>query len=212
MLPFTQEKARIFRITHVDNIPWALRHGLRCRSSPVYDPNYRNIGNPDLIEKRTKRVVPIAPGGTLSDYVPFYFTSRSPMLLNIKSGWKGLPRVPMRDIVVIVASLHRLAERGVRFVFSDRHAYLVTAQFSSDLRDLDRIDWGILQRSDFRYDDNDPGKMDRYQAEALVHDYLPIGALAGIICYDEKQAGHVQALIADAGHATKVAVNTAYYF
>ena len=47
------------------------------------------IGNPDLIDKRTHRIVPAPPGGTLSDYVPFYFTLYSPMLYNIKTGMEG---------------------------------------------------------------------------------------------------------------------------
>ena len=132
MPTFTQDKARIFRITHIDNVPWILAHGLACRSSGLFDPHYRNIGNPELIEKRTAREVPIPPGGTLSDYVPFYFTSRSPMLLNIKTG-RNVPAVPMRDIVVLVTTLPHLEAQGISFVFTDQHAYLVAAHFSSDL-------------------------------------------------------------------------------
>lgn len=56
----------------------------------VTDPNFVTIGNPDLIDKRARRAVPLPPGGTLSDYVPFYFTPKSPMLLNIKTGFKGM--------------------------------------------------------------------------------------------------------------------------
>ncbi len=85
----TPERALIFRITHVDNIPWILDHGLHSRSSSTRDPDYRVIGNPDLIEKRRHREVPIRPGGTLSDYIPFYFTPHTPMLFNIKTGFQG---------------------------------------------------------------------------------------------------------------------------
>jgi len=56
------EKALIFRIVHRDNLSWVLDHGLHCRNSETVDPNYRNIGNPELISKRTRRVVPISPG------------------------------------------------------------------------------------------------------------------------------------------------------
>ncbi len=60
------ERALIFRIVHVDNVPWILDHGgLDCRNSPQQNPNYVNIGNPDLIDKRSRHVVPIPPGGTL---------------------------------------------------------------------------------------------------------------------------------------------------
>jgi hypothetical protein len=79
----TQEKAYIFRIAHRDNVPGIMVNGMHCRNSPATDPKFMNIGNPDLIDRRHGRVVPCAPFGTLSDYVPFYFTPFTPMLLNI---------------------------------------------------------------------------------------------------------------------------------
>lgn len=71
MSSLNPDKALIFRITHIANVPWILEHGLQCRNSDCRDPDYRVIGNPDLIGKRVHRVVPIAPDGTLSDYIPF---------------------------------------------------------------------------------------------------------------------------------------------
>ena len=211
ILPLTREKALIFRIAHIDNVPWTLENGMHCRSSGNFDPNYRNIGNLDLIAKRSSRCVPIPPYGTLDDYVPFYFTSRSPMLLNIKSGW-NVPAVPMQDIVIFATSLHRLKADGVHFVFSDRHAYLAAARFSSDSRDLDRIDWTILANSDFKADPNDPGKKERYQAEALIHRHLPMNAIAGIICHGPAQQAKVEQRVAQAGHTIQVIAKPQYFF
>jgi hypothetical protein len=74
--------ARVFRIVHRKNVPWILENGLHARTSPRKDPGYVAIGNADLIEKRRHRTVLIPPGGTLADYVPFYFTPHSPMLYN----------------------------------------------------------------------------------------------------------------------------------
>jgi hypothetical protein len=104
MFTLTPDKAWIFRITHIDNVPWLLTKGVHCRNSGRVALNYREIGNPDLIGKRAHRVVPIPPGGTLSDYVPFYFTPHSPMLLNIKTGYGGMRKTPMSDIVILVSS------------------------------------------------------------------------------------------------------------
>ena len=78
------EKALIWRIVHRDNLSWILDNGLHCANSTVQSPNYINIGNSDLIDKRRHRRVPIPPGGTLSDYVPFYFTPFSVMMKNIQ--------------------------------------------------------------------------------------------------------------------------------
>ncbi|MGL4420542.1 MAG: DarT ssDNA thymidine ADP-ribosyltransferase family protein [Gemmataceae bacterium] len=70
MTPMPQlnaESAYIYRITHVKNVAWMLQHGIHCRSSPIQDPDFLSIGNPELIQKRSTRTVPSAPGGSFSD-------------------------------------------------------------------------------------------------------------------------------------------------
>jgi hypothetical protein len=209
----TPERARIFRITHIDNLPWILANGLRCGSSNVCDPGFVQIGNLDLIAKRTARTVPIPPGGTLDDYVPFYFTPFSPMLYNIKTGWNGITRRPMREMVIFVSSLHALADNDVRFVFTDRHAYLSLARFSSRLADLaDWIDWRILQDRDFARDPNDPGKFERYQAEALAHGHVPLAALTGVVCHGTKEETQVRNLVHNADVQLSVACRPTWFF
>jgi hypothetical protein len=189
MSSLNPEKALIFRITHIANVPWLLDHGLHCRNSVEFDPNFRNIGNPDLISRRHQRTVPAAPGGTLSDYVPFYFTPYSIMLFNIKTGYGGVPKQPNHQIVILVSSLRRVAELGIQFVFTNQHAYPVTAEYFNNLDDLGRVDWPLLQARDFRHDPEDPGKKERYQAEALVHRHLPVAGLLGIGC--QNMMGHL---------------------
>jgi hypothetical protein len=214
MSVLSPEKALIFRITHIDNVAWLLKNGLHCGSADVLDPNYHSIGNPDLIAKRASRVVPIPPGGTLGDYIPFYFTPYSPMLLNIKTGRHGIKKTPMPEIVILVSSLPALARQGIPFVFTDRHAYLRTADdaFSSDLADLKRVDWGLLRSRDFKRDPNDPGKFERYQAEALVHRHLPVRALLGIACHGEAQKNWLDNLLQKEGLTLSVVVRRGWYF
>lgn len=206
------DKAFIFRIIHRDNLAWILAHGIHCRSATMANPAYVDIGNPELINKRNNRPIPIAPGGTLSDYVPFYFTPRSPMLLNIKTGYNGIQQRGNEEIVILVTSLYKVRDHPLNFIFTDRHAYLQTAVFSSDLVGLSAIDWTILQNSDFKRDNDDLGKFERYQAEALIHQHLPTDALLGIACVNENVAGQLRAQIAGAGLALKVAVTPGWYF
>jgi hypothetical protein len=209
---FNPDKALIFRIIHKDNVPWVLINGLRCRNSEVVDVHYVSIGNVELIDRRSHRAVPHPPGGTLSDYVPFYFTPFSPMLYNIKTGYGGISKRPNSDIVILVSSLHKLRERKVPFIFTDRHAYLTTAVFYSDLADLSRIDWHILQSRDFQRDPDDPGKFERYQAEALVHKHLPIDALLGMICYNDVVTSSLKAKLAERGLTMTIVARPSWYF
>ncbi|OGF12283.1 MAG: hypothetical protein A2W00_05755 [Candidatus Eisenbacteria bacterium RBG_16_71_46] len=192
-LPFlTPENALIFRCTHIRNVPWILANGLHCGNSAVRDPGFVEIGLRDLIERRAQQEVRIAPGGVLSDYIPFYFTPRSVMLLKIVSG-HGVPRVPKHDIVILVTSLRELAKRGLESLLTDRHASLGAARITSNLEEgLTRIDWRNLQASDFRHGDDDPERHERYQAEALVHRHIPLEALQRIVCYRPQEKAQLK--------------------
>jgi hypothetical protein len=212
MVMLGPEAARIFRITHVQNVPWILTHGLHCRSSNQRDPNFVPIGMPDLIEKRATRNVPLPPGGVLGDYVPFYFTPRSIMMFNIKTGRNNVIQRPNAEIAILVSSLHRLQELNIRFLFTDGHAYMKESDYFGDLADLNRIDWELLKRRDFKYDAEDPGKLGRYQAEALVHRHLPISALLGIACYDSQTQRRLEAEVSQRGLSTPVKAIPTWYF
>lgn len=206
------EKALIFRITHIRNVPWILRNGLHCRNSDIRDREFVRIGNLELIERRTNRIVPVQPGGTLSDYIPFYFTPHSMMMYNIRTGYGGIRQFPNSEIVIMVSSLRVLADNSVPAVFSDRHAYLQTAQFFTSLEDLDKVDWDILQRRDFRRDIDDPEKTARYQAEALVHWHLPVEHLAGIVCLSENEKRTLEQQREEAGLDLKIEAQSTWYF
>lgn len=177
------EKALIWRIVHRDNLPWILCNGLHCKNSVTQDPDYVAIGNADLIDRRGHRAVPVAPGGTLSDYVPFYFTPFSPMLYNIHTGRGEVPRRRNEEICILVSSVHKARALGLEFVFTDRHAYPPLARYFNDVVHLGEIDWPLLQARNFKRNPDDPEQIERYQAEALVHRHVPISGLIGIICY-----------------------------
>jgi hypothetical protein len=205
------ERARIFRVTHRDNVPWILEHGLHAATSKVLDPNFKSIGNPDLIDKRAQRVVEVGPGGTLSDYIPFYFTPFSIMMLNIHTGY-NVKQVPSEEIVILVSSLHRIAELGIRFVFTDQHAYPVTASYFTALDDLQYIDWNLLNRRDFKHNPDDPGKKERYQAEALIWKHLPAEGLLGICSYTEAVDAGIRIELAKRKIEMQTIVRRGWYF
>jgi hypothetical protein len=212
-LPFlSAERALIFRITHRDNLAWILDNGIHARSSQVQDPNFRKTGDFDLIEKRPRRNVPVGPLGTLSDYIPFYFTPHSMMAYNIHTGYRGIERVLNRDLVILCTSLPRLSAPGVPFVFTDEHAYRATARYFTDVVDLKAIDWPILQNHDFKHDPDDPGKTDRYQAEALIHKYLQLDALLEICGCDIGIQQQIENELTKRGLTVKACAEEGWYF
>ncbi len=209
----TPEKALIFRITHRSNVPWTLKNGLHCPDDDVSDPRFVRIGNPELIELRRDRKVDVPPGGALKDYVAFYFTPRSPMLYNIKTGYAGVRQRQNDEIVILVSSLNALRQNGVPYVFTDRHAYLETARFFNTDSDLpSAVDFPQLQRSDFKRDPEHPDRFERYQAEALAHRYVPTEALLGIACYTPSIKDELEATCSDLGLNLNIVHRAEWYF
>jgi hypothetical protein len=189
------DKALIFRIVHVDNLAWMLEYGLQCRNSPDPNPHHVNIGSEEIIAVRREHQVPIPPGGGYGDYVPFYFTPYSIMMLNIKSGY-GVPQRHSDEIIICVSSLHDLHAQGRRFVFTNQHGCSAGLEFSNDLADLPSlVDWPLLNSKNFKRDPEDPGKQLRYQAEAMVHGDILLDSLRGIVCHSEAVLSKIRAMV-----------------
>ena len=110
------------------------------------------------------------------------------------------------------AGVRRVSELGLPFLFTDCHAYSGLASFYNDLARLDRIDWPLLQSRDFKRDPEDPGKLERYQAEALVHKHVPLAALLGIVCHTDVVRAEIESKMRALGVALPVHTRPNWYF
>ncbi len=97
-------------------------------------------------------------------------------------------------------------------MFTDSHTYCKLAKFYNDLSDLDKIDWKILQQRDFARDPNDPAKIERYQAEALIHQHCPVSGLLGIVCYTDQLKMQIEQQLRDRSLNSGVHTRTKWYF
>ena len=77
---------------------------------------------------------------------------------------------------------------------------------------LDRIDWALLQNKDFKGDPDDPGKKERYQAEALVYKHLPLDGLDGVICCSTSVEEKIKLQICERGSTLKTGVQPQWFF
>ena len=78
----------IFHITAIVNLASIASVGALLSKRLVADRGLTavDIAYGQIQDRRAVRQIPIPPGGTLHDYVPFYFAPRSPMLMTINSG------------------------------------------------------------------------------------------------------------------------------
>ena len=157
----------IFHITHIDNLEAILAAGgLYCdRTRQTEAIACRGIAHQHIKDRRAARRVPLAPGGTLSDYVPFYFGPRSPMLYAIDSGVVSNYRDGQRPIVHLVSSAEAAAA-ALDCVFTDGHAEMAFSAFHADVRKLSEVVDLPLMQADWWNDTLDhPDRKRRRQAE-----------------------------------------------
>ena len=158
----------IYRIVHKDNVEYILRNGMFCREHPSFDPNNIFIGNSTLTEQRHDFVIPLTGRGHLGDYVPFYFGYRSPMLLNIHTGYSGVVKRPQSDIVYIVFKLYHLVDAGFNIIFTDGHAKNKVTRFFTNIEELNQLDWISIEASTWKFTPENPDRPRRKQAECLI--------------------------------------------
>lgn len=109
----------IYHITHINNLPSIIQHnGLFCdtlTSNHCLTP--LGIAHQHIKQRRAGREVPVAAGGTLADYVPFYFAPRSPMLYAIHKHQVTGYNEGQHDILHLVVTIQRVDSSGLSFAF-----------------------------------------------------------------------------------------------
>jgi hypothetical protein len=180
-----------------------------CRNHLNADPNYINIGDTDLILQRNTYTVGInPPGGNLGDFIPFYFGGHSPMLLNIKTGYRGITQRPQRDIVFVCCKIEIIVQQCPHWCFTDGHAKNKMTEFFNDVRSLDKVDWKIISEQIWRATEEDEDKPRRKQAEFLVKDFIPTNCIYCLIVKNQNRKDEIEAIVSNAGLNIPVKIDT----
>jgi ssDNA thymidine ADP-ribosyltransferase, DarT len=191
------DKIYIYRITHVDNIPHILRHGITHRNSQNANSKYIPIGDSSLIGNRNTKEVLVTNGLegdgdfekiTIGNYIPFYFGFRTPMLYVIQKGGNFVPKVtPPEDIIYCVSSVQKTIDDGMLFFFTDGQATnnLTTFFDREKVYDLNKLVDLKATSSKYWKDDLDLDLKRRKESEFLVKNDVSNSSLIGYICYNE---------------------------
>lgn len=171
---------KLYRITHVENIPHIQQFGITHSNSVNANPEYKSIGDNSLITTRNE--FKLNNGRTLGEYIPFYFGPRMPMLYVIQHGYNMVSPTPAHEIVYCITSIQNVINLGLEFIFTDGHAVdSFSSQYTKqDLAKIESIiDWKAITDRYWR-DESDLDKKRRREAEFLI-----LGDLAseGIISF-----------------------------
>lgn len=165
------DKIRVYRMIAIQNLDHELQNGLYCKNSFILNAKYSGIGSSEVIDRRSSIKVKCFPDTVVNDYVPFYFSVRTPMLFNIISGW-GVPKIPQENIIYLCFKLQDLATDNYQWCFTDGNAATAFTKFFNDLSDLDKLDWKSIKTQDFREDNGDEDRKRKKHSEFLVKHHL----------------------------------------
>ena len=203
-------KIYLYRITHLQNIPHMLKHGITHITSARKNENYTSIGDSSLISSRSSFI--LSNGRKLGDYIPFYFSNRMPMLYVIQHGFNGVAVTAAKDIVYCVTSVQYVLNTKLEFVFTDGHAVdgFTTFYYPDDVRNIENIIDKKAINSKFWKDEKDLDLKRRKEAEFLLSGDLPADAVIGFAVAINETAEIIKQMPAFGDK--KIIIRPDYYF
>lgn len=215
----------LFHITAIANLPQICNAGMLVskKRGAAVGIDYQNIAHRGAQGARALRALPDPPGGTVHDYVPFYFAPRSPMLSAIHNGRVAGCVWQQADIVQFETTVDRVTSGGKPFAFFDRNATLRHSHCYTDLARLDVVAWDLLTEApqldgfckyfhDRSAEARHADRMERRQAEFLVKDAISLDQFTRIGVIDQQRADEVGTLLRAAGVNLRVDAMRDWYF
>lgn len=175
---------------------------------------WRRIEDQTVQANRYTTALAKGPGGTILDYIPFYFGPRSPMLLRLATHWDVDYDGPQDEIIYLVSTAQEMIHRRRRCVFSDGHGLARFTKWFEDLASLNQVDWPIVYARYWNDTLEDNDRKRRKQAEFLVHKSCGWSRVQEIGVMNQGAKTAVEQVLAEYPEAGTPPVNlrTAWYY
>jgi hypothetical protein len=133
----------IYHITHLSNLTSILAIAGLCSNITMQQQGigYTDLANQTIQSRRARVTVPCGAGGKLTDYVPFYFAPRSPMLYAIHQGNVPTYLEGQEGVIYLVSTVEAVQQANLSFAFTDGHGIMALTQFFDHPADLNQVDW-----------------------------------------------------------------------
>jgi hypothetical protein len=186
----------VYRVIPIDNLKDDLSNGLYSRKAAPKSKTRVAIGHSEIIDERDNRIVKCYPDTVVNDYVPFYFSVRTPMLYNIITGF-GVPAKPQKEIIYLCCKYTDLANDEFQWCFTDGNAAKKISRYYTNNADLEKLDWKSIKTEDFRSDnsDSDEDRLRKKHSEFLVLNQVPVNKIGAIVVLNSNVKDHVNSIV-----------------
>lgn len=198
----------VSHITHIDNLASIIADGCLWSDAKRIELGLvnQNIGYSHIKERRLRRPVSVAAGGTIGQYVPFNFCPRSVMLFVIHQGrtdYKG----GQDQVLHLVTDVETVTMHNPNCFFTDIHADMDYAEQIDDFSRLSELDLKRIMKEQYW-----PGFKEEKQAEFLAFESVPWKAIARIGVINAAMAAKVNRLLIGQSHKPSVEVKPNWYY
>jgi hypothetical protein len=168
-----------YHFTHIDNLDSILKNGFICTNKKnKLKISHTNVASENIQTRRSDMDVTCNPKGKVHDYVPFYFTTRNPMLLALTNN----KNIDQPFLIFFAISIEKIVDKKV--VFTDASANTdEPPNFYNDPKDLGNLDWKSIDSTKWGCKNDD----DRHKrmSEVLIHEKVPLQWVESIIVWNK---------------------------
>ena len=199
-----------YHFTHIDNLDSILRNGLISTNEKIrLGIIHKNIANENIQERRSQMNVAVDPGGTVHDYVPFYFCSTNPMLLGLTNN----KNIDQPYLIFFAIPFEVILNDNV--VFTDASANTVKLpNFYNQIEDLDQLNWDVINSTKWGTANED--LKHKKMAEALIYKSVPLEWIQYIVVWNDMFSNMVKEKYAQYGfnlpQLTFIQLNNRYFY
>lgn len=156
-----------YHFTHLDNLDSILEYGLVCTNRKLdLGIEHYNIANKSIQNRRAQMQIICEDGlsyGVVHDYVPFYFSTRTPMLLSLINQKK----VDQPEIIYFGVKTDIIKSENL--IFSDASANtVIPPKFYKNFENLNKLNWNIINSKKWSYTSEEKHQK---MAEVLIKNF-----------------------------------------
>ena len=204
----------VYHLTHIDNLASIIQSGgcLSFNQMQNQGIGHVSVAYDNIQDRRARTLVPCGPGGCLHDHVPFFFAPRPPMLYAIHGGSVEGYEQGQIPLIYLVTKAQTVNNSGSAWVFTDGHATMAFTEFFDDLKNLDKIDWEVMESQYWNDTPTLPDRKRRRQAEFLIKDSCPWELFSEIGVINSRMESRVKMMLENSMHQPIVQIHRKWYY
>ncbi len=161
------------------------------------------FANPDVQDKRETKKIKLSNGKLYSvhDLVPLYLTPKTPTLYSRKK--------EQRDYFFIVVQSFVISDEEIEFAFSDGNVASKTTRLFSNLAELNKIPWEVINA---KYWKNFEDGTRKRNAEFLIYPKIQINRFWRIVVNNNQLKDYIEKMLKDLNIDIEIRIDKTLFF